>query len=329
MFDFEDEEVVRIVKKRKAKRILLQFPEGLKRYAMATALGIGRETGASVFVSADPCYGACDVDVDAARSVQADLVIHYGHSQYCEDADIPTMYVETKWLGSISDALNKALPLLEPYRKIGLVTTIQHTHELESAREFLEKHGKTVRIGDSSTRFGRRGQILGCDFSSALSIQLEVDAFLFIGGGVFHPLGLALATDRVVIAADPFTLRVENLSDRKKRTLRMRWQALEAARKADRIGIVVGLKSGQKRLDEACRIKKMLENLGKEAVLICSREISPEIISNFTDLEAIVETGCPRIAVDDSSRFPIPVLNQREAMILVGEDSWEAYAGET
>ncbi len=329
MFDLEGEQVVRTIKERKAKRVLLQFPEGLKRYAIATALSIGRETGALAIVSADPCYGACDIEVDGARSIQADLIIHYGHCQYSEETNIPTVYVETKWRGSISDVLERVVPLLAPYQKIGLVTTVQHTHQLGSAREFLEKQGKLVKIGHGSERFGREGQILGCDFSSALSIQHEVDAFLFIGGGVFHPLGLALATDHVVIAADPFTLKVENLSDRKRRTLRRRWQALEAARKAARIGIVVGLKSGQKRLGEACRIKKMLEDLGKEAVLLCSREISPEHIANFTNLEAIVETGCPRIAVDDSSRFSIPVLNQREAMILVGEDSWEAYAGET
>ena len=39
----------------------LQFPEGLKTNAVDIARIIENNTDATVIISADPCYGACDV----------------------------------------------------------------------------------------------------------------------------------------------------------------------------------------------------------------------------------------------------------------------------
>jgi 2-(3-amino-3-carboxypropyl)histidine synthase len=43
----------------------------------------------------------------------------------------------------------------------------------------------------------------------------------------------------------------------------------------------------------------------------------------FAPIDAFVNTACPRIALDDASRFLKPVLLVKEAMVLVGELTWE------
>jgi 2-(3-amino-3-carboxypropyl)histidine synthase len=43
----------------------------------------------------------------------------------------------------------------------------------------------------------------------------------------------------------------------------------------------------------------------------------------FPTVEAFVNTACPRISMDDPSKFKKPVLTVNEALVVVGELSWE------
>jgi 2-(3-amino-3-carboxypropyl)histidine synthase len=43
----------------------------------------------------------------------------------------------------------------------------------------------------------------------------------------------------------------------------------------------------------------------------------------FPTMEAYVNTACPRISLDDASKFQKPVLTSSEALVIVGELSWE------
>ncbi len=54
---------------------------------------------------------------------------------------------------------------------------------------------------------GYAGQVSGCNYSNAKSIASEVEAFLFVGGGMFHALGIALGTSKPTIIADPYDNR--------------------------------------------------------------------------------------------------------------------------
>jgi 2-(3-amino-3-carboxypropyl)histidine synthase len=42
-------------------------------------------------------------------------------------------------------------------------------------------------------------------------------------------------------------------------------------------------------------------------------------------MDAYVSTACPRIAVDDQSTYPMPVLTPQELEIMLGRASWEGY----
>jgi 2-(3-amino-3-carboxypropyl)histidine synthase len=86
---------------------------------------------------------------------------------------------------------------------------------------------------------------------------------------------------------------------------------------------LIVLKSGQKIIDEALKVKEKLEKKGKKATLLTMHEVTPEALIQFPSLEAFVNTACPRIALDDASKFRRPVLTIDEALVIVGELTWE------
>lgn len=320
-FDLEEERVKQEILRLGAKRVLLQFPEGLKPEAPRLAKTI-EKTGALPIVSADPCYGACDLATEAAESLRADLIVHYGHAKLLRHEPIPAIYVEARATVNISEAVEKALPLLEKWQRIGLATTVQHVQTLDVVREVLVRAAKIVIIGDAG-RLSYPGQVIGCDYSNAKSIAKDIEAFLFVGGGRFHALGVALSTSKPTIVADPYDNRAFSIDDEADRVLRQRWRSVEEAQQARNFGILIGLKPGQKNLEQALQIKRKLEEKGKNACMFAIREATSEALSEFPTIEAYVNTACPRLSIEDAQRFRVPVLSKNEALVIIGEVSWE------
>lgn len=320
-YDFEEERVKREIQKLEAKRVLIQLPEGLKPEALRIAKVI-EKFGALPIVSADPCYGACDLATAEAESLDADLIIHYGHSKLLKYERVPTIYVEARALLSVSKAVSKALPLLEKWQRIGLTVTVQHVQVLNEAKEILLHQKKTVAIGDAGGS-NYPGQVIGCDYSNAKSIANDVDAFLFIGGGKFHALGVALSTSRPTVVADPYEIRAYSVDKEAGEILKQRWANIQEAKNARNFAVLVGLKPGQRRLEEALNLKKELEEKGKAACLFAAKEITSEMLMDFPAVDAYVNTACPRISLDDAQRFKKPVLMPNEVLVIVGKLSWE------
>lgn len=320
-YDFEEERIKQEIQRLNAKRVLIQLPEGLKPEALSIAKNV-EKSGALPIISADPCYGACDLATAEAESLGADLIVHYGHSKLLKYERVPTIYIEARATLNVNEAVNKALPMLENNKKIGLVTTVQHVQTLDDVKEILLRAGKTVVIGEAG-RLNYAGQVLGCDYSNAKSIAKDVDAFLFVGGGKFHALGVALSTAKPTIIADPYENRAFVIDKEVERMIKQRWAIIEEARKAKNFGVLVGVKPGQKRLEEALNVKKRLEEKGKIACVLAAKEINPELLMEFPTIDAFVNTACPRISLDTASKFKKPILTIDEVAVAIGELSWE------
>jgi len=320
-YDLEEERIKQEILKLGAKRVLIQLPEGLKSETPHIVKVIDA-LGVQTIVSANPCYGACDLATDEAENLDVDLIIHYGHSKMLKHERFPTIYVESRAALSIDKVVEKALPMIEKWQRIGLVTTIQHVQTLDNAREILTHAGKTVVIGDTR-RLNYPGQVIGCDYSNAVSIAKDVDAFLFIGGGRFHALGVVLSTSKPTIVADPYENSVYSVDKEAQKILKQQWANIEKAKTAKTFGVLIGLKPGQKRLESAFQIKEKLEKNGRATYLFAAREVTPEMMINFVTIDAFVNTACPRISLDDVSKFPKSVLTFKEALVVVGELTWE------
>lgn len=82
-YDLQLESVVKEIKKRRAKTVLLQFPDGLKPYATAIVDYLEQKTNKVEFVIwLGSCYGACDTPVGLeGLKPKIDLVFQFGHNE--------------------------------------------------------------------------------------------------------------------------------------------------------------------------------------------------------------------------------------------------------
>jgi 2-(3-amino-3-carboxypropyl)histidine synthase len=165
--------------------------------------------------------------------------------------------------------------------------------------------------------------VIGCDFSNARSISEWVEAYLFIGGGRFHAMGVALATGKPTIIADPYEKRAYPIQDEIEKVIKQRWASITEASKADSFGVLISLKSGQMRLRVAMEIKEKLEKKGLPATLLALREVAPRVLMQFPGLDAFINTACPRLSLDDAPSFHKPLLSLNETLVLLGELTWE------
>jgi 2-(3-amino-3-carboxypropyl)histidine synthase len=300
------------LKNRGSSRIALQFPEGLKRQAADLASDL-KSAGFGVIVSGDPCYGACDLALDMVTEGQADVLVHFGHAPV---DDRPGVIFEPWQVDFDVAVLEHALPLLRE-KTIGLVTTVQHAHLVPAMEAFLASHGYDARAAGGTKRTPLRGQVLGCSFAAAKATGAR--EILFVGTGVFHPIGIALATKARVTALDPLAGTAQEVSAES--LLRRRSAVIAKARGASSFGIILSTKSGQERRELAER----LVGLASGAVIVSLREVTPDQLLNL-GFDCYVNTACPRIAYDDQVRFARPVLSPQEFEILCGIRAWEDYA---
>jgi len=299
------------LRKRKAQSVVLQFPEGLKRQSAPIASAL-KKAGFMVVISGDPCYGACDLALDALAATKADTLVHFGHAPL---DDHPQVVYDPWRLDFDVSTLAKATPFLTK-QVIGLVTTVQHAHLIPEMERTLVSLGYQPRVADGAPRAPLRGQVLGCNFTAAN--LTHTDEILFVGTGSFHPIGIALSTKSRVVAFDPLTGTAQEISA--DTLLRRRHAIMERARGSKHIGIILSSKSGQNRRELATR----LANLSQDAVIIEMKEVTPEEILNM-GFDCYVNTACPRIAYDDQVRYAKPVLSPQEFEILCGVRTWDDY----
>lgn len=325
IFDLEEDRIKREVIKRHALRVLVQLPEGLRSKALQIA-SIIEETGASAIISADPCYGACDLALNEAKLLRADMLIHFGHSEinHFRQQNIPVIYVEAKAAVDVKGIIESSLEELKGWDRIGLATTVQHAHSIDEVRGALEGAGKKVYVGcEPGLKYP--GQVLGCDYRNCKSISNMVDAFLFIGSGLFHAVGVFLATMKPTIAADPFTGDVNRVDNLARLIINRRWMDIREASGASRWGVIIGLKSGQQNLEAAFKLKRDLEESGRRVTLLAMREITPGVLRDFADIEAYASTACPRISLYETKAFQKPILTPKEVYVVLGKIGWEEY----
>ncbi|MEE0939325.1 diphthamide biosynthesis enzyme Dph2 [Methanobrevibacter sp.] len=320
MYNMDLDKVIRKINSKNVETVGLQFPEGLKMQATKIARKIEEETESTVIISGDPCFGACDVS-DYKMKGSVDLIVHYGHTPLPLKYEVPTIFVEAFANIDIKENLKQCLDALKDYSRIALVTTTQHLHLLNEIKDYLEDNGKEVVLGSSKST--RKGQVLGCNFSSIKNLDAEI--FLFIGSGNFHPLGINLFSNTPVLALDPYNNELRRMDEYADRILRIRFARITKARTAEKWGIIVSSKEGQYRMKLAKEIKKVLEEHGMEAYIILMDNVNPDALLPYLELDAFVVSACPRIAIDDSQMYKKPLLTPQELEIVLNKREWENY----
>lgn len=321
LFDLQIDTIESWIRDRGFHSVALQLPEGLKIRATEISNRISEDLGIDVFILGFPCYGACDLFTGYRDYAEA--LVHFGHSPIPNlHQDDNVLYIEARADVDIDDALKAHLD--EIPQKVGLLASVQYVHLLDKARSLLESTGKTAVIGTGDTRICYPGQVLGCNCSSALAVKDQVEGYLFIGEGDFHPLAAAFGAPGRLLILNPVTGELRNLEEKRDRMLRRRFAAICVAQEAQSFLVIVCGKIGQRRMEAANSIVEKLKAAGKTVYRLVADEITPASLVPYR-VDAYVNTACPRIAMDDSVRYDHPMLTIPEAEIVLGLRSWEDY----
>jgi len=315
----DTDRLIEVIRSRNAKTVGLQFPVGLRTKAVELAAEIESKAGVTCLVSADPSFGACDV-----ADMPVDLIVHLGHAPMPHLRydrvffyDLPSPPLESL---AFVDAAEPMLP-----KRVGLLTTTQFRAWLPAIRDHLEKAGHAVLIGEPDRRVAYAGQLLGCDYHTATTVAKDVDGYLYIGTGDFHPLGVAIIVDKPVVIADPERNDARRLDEVKDRILRQRHGAIARAMDAQTFGLIVSKKIGQVRMDMAVDLKQRAEAHGRKAEIFLMDLVSPDLLEGYR-VDAWVNTACPRIAIEDYLQYKKPILTPPEFEIVLGTREWREYA---
>ncbi len=293
MFD-QISSLVSEIEKTKAKRVLIQLPDGLKTKAIEIA-GAVEKAGIDVVISANPSYGACDLADSDAAAAQCDLLVHIGHSRFYKNfkTDVPVLYYPWEMGAEMKDIDFSVIR----EKRVGVVTTIQHMRMLGEVAAMLKDAGKEVVIG---------GQVLGCWAENAG--RLGADAILFVGTGNFHPLGI---TGKRIYSLnlEKMTVEVVDTALFEKR----RYANVYNAKDARTFAVLVSSKKGQYDMAKAREIVKRLREKDKKAFIVIMDEISDAKLAGIR-ADAFINTACPRLADDV---FKKPFVNASDVELVL------------
>lgn len=296
------EDVVKKLKRLKTRKVLVQFPEGLRLRVQEIAKGL-EENGLETVVCVEKCFGACDVREHEAQLLGCDTILHIGHEKFLPRTGISVVYWEYFIDANPLPVLEKEFEKLKDFNNIGLVTSIQFVKTIPIVKRYLEERGKKIFVHQD---LQHPGQVLGCHLKAAKSIENKVDCFLAISAGEFYAAGMVLQTSKPVLNLDLEKGEIHSLEEFKRRSQKIiAWNRAQF-REARRIGLLVSWKKGQ--LKSPFALKKKLEKEGKEVYILAMDEITPEKIEGLK-LDFLLNLSCPRVGIDDQPRYSIPILN--------------------
>jgi 2-(3-amino-3-carboxypropyl)histidine synthase len=309
------------------QKIVLQVPAGLVRNAHDLSERFEREVGAPVVLATRPCFGACDLP-SRDEAPRADVAVVLGHAPIPNVPVVrPTYFVEMREPGGDAEALAATVAAAGVPQRLGLVLSVQHLDLVEPLTAALARRSYEVRVGRGDRRLAYASQALGCNYTGAEAVEAQVDAFLFVGTGRFHPIGLAFAVERPVWSLDPLQNRIEPAIDRAS-LIRKRQLVVATVRDARKWGILVSAFTGQNRSATALALQERARARGRETQVLVFDRLDPRDLEGRA-LDAYVNTACPRIALDDGPNYPKPVLTPPEFLMAIGDLPLEPYRFDT
>jgi 2-(3-amino-3-carboxypropyl)histidine synthase len=303
-----------------AKKVALQFPEGLLLFATTISDILTQFcNGIETLIMGDVTYGACCVDDYTARALGCDLLIHYAHSCLIPVSvtSIKTLYVFVDIGIDVQHFVATVKRNIPPGKTIALVGTIQFNATIHSTAETLRRAGYGVQIPQISPL--SKGEILGCT-SPKISVKSEItegaDILLYLGDGRFHLESAMIHNpDLPAYRYDPYSRKYTRESFDHDELHKLRKEAILTARKARKWGLILGTLGRQGNPNTLDKVEKLCQENDIEVVRLALSEIFPGKLALMEDVGAWVQVACPRLSIDWGYAFPRPLLSPYEALV--------------
>jgi len=315
-YNFEVGKTLRTIKRLGAKKVTLQFPDGLLKYALVIIDIIERYTDAECVVLNDVVYGGCCID---DKNVKSDLLIHYGHSCL-----VPISEMDTKVLYVFVDIRIDVEHAAEIIRasipgRIAIIGTVQFNSSIHRLQKVLEKGNRPGVLPQVKPLSG--GEVLGCT-----SPRIDgVSAVISIGDGRFHLESAMIRNPHLdFYKYCPFSRTMtrefydyEAMTNNRKEDIRKAFQGRS-------FGVILGTlgRQGNRKI-----LRNILERLKQyDIYLIMLQEIKQKDLDRYQFIDSFVQISCPRLSIDWGMTFKKPLLNPFEVFYGGGEYLMDYYS---
>ncbi|XP_065055136.1 2-(3-amino-3-carboxypropyl)histidine synthase subunit 1-like [Rhopilema esculentum] len=319
-YNFEIKKTIWKVRDAKAKRVALQFPEGLLLFACTISDIIERFTEAETLIMSDVTYGACCVDDFSARALGCDFMVHYGHSCLVPinaTEGIKMLYVFVDIKVDLSHFINTVKHNFNAGAKIAMVSTVQFLSTLQAAQKEL---GADFVVDIPQVKPLSPGEILGCT-----SPKLKDSEYIvYLGDGRFHLESVMIQNPTIqAYKYDPYSKVFTKEFYDHEMMLSIRRKAVQLATSASKFGIILGSlgRQGSPKILES--LEEKLKLLNKDYIIVLLSEIFPQKLKLMTDIEAWVQIACPRLSIDWGTAFEKPLLTPYEVMVALSQTEWQ------
>ncbi len=221
------------------------------------------------------------------------------------------------------------------YTNIVLFASVQFVKHLPTVKAQLNEKGYNV-ITTKASRTHVEGQILGCDvYEGNISLNKElnkkinkhngdtgtdIDCFLYIGDGLFHPKALLFAQKerskeefKEVLMYDPIgdTFRIFNYKDNEKVMKRLKGNLMKLLA-SENLGFIATIKPGQSFLN----LHKNLQDRypKKKVYVFLTDNISEQALEGFPFVDVWINSACPRLGFDDAEHMEKSMVNIVDAL---------------
>ncbi|KAM9839835.1 2-(3-amino-3-carboxypropyl)histidine synthase subunit 2 [Aulostomus maculatus] len=318
------------------EKVALQFPDDLLLDSAAVAAEIERNSEAKVFILGDTSYGSCCVDEVAAEHAGADCIVHYGSTCLSPSKRLPLMYIFEKGvvdLDKCAACFREFYPDTQTH--IIILYDVNYSHVIDDVTALLSSEYPNLVVSElvvEGDRCYSQGQIKRKQYD-CLSEQDNIHVIYEFGRQVSLKSGLSItdysmfyigqegATLRNFMMTwnrcsfcsfDPTSMTGARETAAVSRALMKRYYAIERAKDANVVGILVGTLGVANYLSIIQQLKETIHRAGKKSYMFAMGKLSVAKLANFMEIDVFVLIACPENSLLDSSKFFRPVVTPFE-----------------
>ncbi|KAJ7980651.1 2-(3-amino-3-carboxypropyl)histidine synthase subunit 2 [Quillaja saponaria] len=357
-------------------RVGLQFPDNLLKDSTKVVAALrtqlqsfrklegteyGDEKDVGLFVMADTTYGSCCIDEVGASHINADCVIHYGHTCLSSTTTLPAFFVFGKAsIDVVNCAENILNQSLTEGNRILVLFGLEYAHSVQQIREALSEATRASRsdpqlevlFADVSSPVMYPSKDLhnlnehhkpagGCTHDYKFGVESGTK---YKSGGLFWnlPGGQSMEDFMVfwigpdnsafanvvltfnsceIVRYDPSENRMVTDLSQQRRILKRRYYLVERAKDAKIIGVLVGTLGVAGYLHMIQQMKELIAGAGKKAYTMVMGRPNPAKLANFPECDVFVYVSCAQTALLDSKEYLAPVITPFEALLAFSSGS--------